>query len=166
MHPLQGNPTHLRLYVIILLFYLLHYDPHYYYYLIIFTLLLSATNDYSQCPTNLITIFSFLVSLFLFLSLFLFISWKWTLQQSMEDQWEIQQRSGLGTERDADLMRETLLETSPWLLGLTFVVSLLHMLFDFLAFKNDIQFWRKKKSMAGMSVRTLGVNCFFQTVRC
>ena len=84
----------------------------------------------------------------------------------MEDQWEMQQRSGLGTERDADLMRETLLETSPWLLGLTFVVSLLHMLFDFLAFKNDIQFWRKKKSMAGMSVRTLAVNCFFQTVRC
>ena len=82
----------------------------------------------------------------------------------MEDQWEMQQRSGLGTERDADLMRETLLETSPWLLGLTFVVSLLHMLFDFLAFKNDIQFWRKKKNMTGMSVRTLAVNCFFQTI--
>ena len=77
----------------------------------------------------------------------------------------MQQRSGLGTERDADLMRETLLETSPWLLGLTFVVSLLHTLFDFLAFKNDIQFWQKKKSMTGMSVRTLAVNCFFQTVR-
>jgi hypothetical protein len=24
------------------------------------------------------------------------------------------------------------------------------------------QFWRKKKSMAGMSVRSLGINCFFQ----
>ena len=57
----------------------------------------------------------------------------------MEEQWEVQQKTGLGTERDADLMRETLLETSPWLLGVTFVVSLLHMLFDFLAFKNDIQ---------------------------
>ena len=57
----------------------------------------------------------------------------------MEEQWEVQQKTGLGTARDADLMRETLLETSPWLLGVTFVVSLLHMLFDFLAFKNDIQ---------------------------
>ena len=57
----------------------------------------------------------------------------------MEEQWEVQQKTGLGTERDADLMRETLLETSPWLLGVTFLVSLLHMLFDFLAFKNDIQ---------------------------
>jgi hypothetical protein len=26
------------------------------------------------------------------------------------------------------------------------------------------QFWRKKKSMAGTSVQSLGVNCFFQTV--
>jgi Cleft lip and palate transmembrane protein 1 (CLPTM1) len=33
-----------------------------------------------------------------------------------------------------------------------------------LAFKNDIQFWRKKKSMAGMSVRSLSINCFFQTI--
>jgi hypothetical protein len=82
----------------------------------------------------------------------------------MEEQWATQQKTGLGTEKDADLMRETLLETSPWLLVLTFVVSLLHTLFDMLAFKNDIQFWSQKKSMEGMSVRSLGVNCFFQTV--
>jgi hypothetical protein len=25
-----------------------------------------------------------------------------------------------------------------------------------------VQFWRKKKSMEGMSIRSLGVNCFFQ----
>ena len=35
----------------------------------------------------------------------------------MEDQWLSQQRVGLGTEKDADVLRETLLETSPWLLG-------------------------------------------------
>ena len=66
-------------------------------------------------------------------------SWKWAMQNSMEDQWATQQKTGLGTEKDADLMRETLLETSPWLLVVTFVVSLLHTLFDVLAFKNDIQ---------------------------
>ena len=27
-----------------------------------------------------------------------------------------------------------------------------------------MQFWRKKKSMAGMSLRSLSVNCFFQTI--
>ena len=36
----------------------------------------------------------------------------------MEDQWLSQQKVGLGTEKDADVLRETLLETSPWLLGL------------------------------------------------
>ena len=44
-------------------------------------------------------------------------------------------------------------------------VSMLHMVFDVLAFKNDIQFWRKKKNMEGMSVQSLGVNCFFQVSR-
>lgn len=28
------------------------------------------------------------------------------------------------------------------------------MLFDVLAFKNDVNFWKKKESMAGMSTRT------------
>ena len=28
------------------------------------------------------------------------------------------------------------------------------MLFDVLAFKNDVSFWKKKESMAGMSTRT------------
>ena len=42
---------------------------------------------------------------------------QWTLQTSMEDQWSSQQKAGMGTEKDADVLRETLLETSPWLLG-------------------------------------------------
>lgn len=29
----------------------------------------------------------------------------------------------------------------------------LQLLFDFLAFKNDISFWKKKKSMIGMSTK-------------
>ena len=51
------------------------------------------------------------------LYLLLHILIQWTLQVSMEDQWLSQQRVGLGTEKDADVLRETLLETSPWLLG-------------------------------------------------
>ena len=77
----------------------------------------------------------------------------WQLQTSMESQWASQQASGLGTEKESDMLREMLLETSPWLLALTGIVSLLHTVFDMLAFKNDVQFWRSKKSMAGMSLR-------------
>jgi hypothetical protein len=46
---------------------------------------------------------------------------------------------GTGSERDTDMIREVLFDTNPVLLGITFVVSMFHMLFDFLAFKNDIQ---------------------------
>merc|ERR1719399_2027827 len=55
-------------------------------------------------------------------------------------------------------------ETSPWLLALTGVVSMLHTLFDILAFKNDISFWKNNKSMKGLSFRAMLINLFFQTV--
>ncbi len=50
---------------------------------------------------------------------------------------------------DQDSLKQAILDTNPYLLGLTFVVSLLHTVFEFLAFKNDIQFWRSRKSLEG-----------------
>ena len=41
---------------------------------------------------------------------------------------------------------------------------MLHMLFEFLAFKNDVSFYRKRKNFAGLSLRTVVLNCFFQTI--
>lgn len=46
-------------------------------------------------------------------------------------------------------------ETDPILLTVTFVVSILHTVFEVLAFKNDIAFWNDKESMEGISVKTL-----------
>lgn len=40
------------------------------------------------------------------------------------------------------------------------VVSLLHTVLEFLAFKNDIQFWRSRKSLEGLSIRTILFNIF------
>lgn len=44
---------------------------------------------------------------------------------------------------------------APWLLlqGLTMVVSLLHTVFDMLAFKNDIGFWKNNKVNGSPSCR-------------
>ena len=39
---------------------------------------------------------------------------------------------------DEDNMKRMLLDTNPYLLGITMVVSLLHTVFDFLAFKNGM----------------------------
>jgi len=63
-------------------------------------------------------------------------------------------------EEDQDSIKEAFLETNPYLLVLTFVVSIVHSVFEFLAFKNDIQFWNNRKSMEGLSVRSVFFNVF------
>ncbi|CAM9138865.1 unnamed protein product [Chrysoparadoxa australica] len=83
---------------------------------------------------------------------------KFTLMSQMQRHWSMQANMGMGSEAENDHMRELLGDTAPWLLALTMVVSTLHMLFDFLAFKNDVAFWKKNKSLAGLSVRMMAFN--------
>merc|ERR1719245_1874359 len=63
-------------------------------------------------------------------------------------------------DQDQDSVKEAFLETNIYLLVLTFVVSIVHSVFEFLAFKNDIQFWNKKKGVEGLSVRSVFFNVF------
>ena len=65
-------------------------------------------------------------------------------------------------EGESDEFKRVLLEGNPYFLGITFSVSLLHSVFDVLAFKNDIGFWKGKKNVEGLSVRTILLNCFCQ----
>lgn len=57
-----------------------------------------------------------------------------------------------------------LLETNPWILAFTILVTTLHSLFDMLAFKNDIAYWKEKKDQVGVSVRSILLNVGFQAV--
>lgn len=68
--------------------------------------------------------------------------------------------AGEEPDEDQDSLKEMLLETSPYLLGLTFTVSILHTVFELLAFKNDIQFWKDRKSLEGLSVRSVFFSVF------
>mmetsp|Transcript_28507 Transcript_28507/g.66816 ORF Transcript_28507/g.66816 Transcript_28507/m.66816 type:complete len:613 (+) Transcript_28507:67-1905(+) len=52
-------------------------------------------------------------------------------------------------------LRRMLTETNPYLLLVTFLVTVLHSLSSFLAFRNDIKFWKGTKSMHGLSTRSL-----------
>lgn len=65
-------------------------------------------------------------------------------------------------EGESDEFKRVLIEGNPYFLALTCCVSLLHSVFDFFAFKNDIGFWKNKKSVEGLSVRTIGLNCVMQ----
>ncbi len=62
------------------------------------------------------------------------------------------------------MLRNMLLETNPYLLVVTAIVSFLHTVFDILAFKNDISFFKNKKSMEGLSLRSMIVNAGFSFI--
>ncbi|XP_055376340.1 putative lipid scramblase CLPTM1 [Condylostylus longicornis] len=93
---------------------------------------------------------------------------KWQLYaaQAMRNKWNGNLFGDLMTggleesDEDQDSIKETLLETNPYLLGLTIIVSILHSVFELLAFKNDIQFWNNRKSLEGLSVRSVFFGVF------
>jgi len=89
--------------------------------------------------------------------------WKFTLMAQLEEQWRQQEKMSPGS-TDSDMFRSILMDTNPILLGITFIVTILHSVFDFLAFKNDIKFFKGKRSMEGISVRSMVINAFFQVV--
>ena len=89
---------------------------------------------------------------------------RWQFYSSLEQSWDMQRQFGAAGENDADNMKRIFLEGNPVLLAITTFVSVLHTVFDFLAFKNDVQFWRNKKSMEGLSSRSVLVNAVCQWI--
>uniref|UniRef100_A0A8R1I4M3 Cleft lip and palate transmembrane protein 1 n=1 Tax=Caenorhabditis japonica TaxID=281687 RepID=A0A8R1I4M3_CAEJA len=77
--------------------------------------------------------------------------------QNMKSQWSDLLQS---EKEDDDSIKVALLETNPILLGITVVVSILHTVLELLAFKNDIQFWKNRKDLVGLSVRSVLFNIF------
>ncbi|XP_036395773.1 cleft lip and palate transmembrane protein 1-like protein [Megalops cyprinoides] len=69
------------------------------------------------------------------------------------------QRFGF-TEKDVDEFKGIFVDAGQYFLSLTFFVAMCHLLYDFLAFKNDISFWKKQKSTAGISTKAVLWRCF------
>ncbi|KAI1342091.1 cleft lip and palate transmembrane 1 [Xylariaceae sp. FL0016] len=72
--------------------------------------------------------------------------------------------AGGGDGSEIELVKEIFLDTNPYLLGVTAVVSVAHLLLEMLAFGSDIAHYRKKKDNVGISVRSILANVFMQTV--
>lgn len=68
------------------------------------------------------------------------------------------------TEKDIDEVKGIFSDTNVYLLCGTVMIASVHMLFDFLSFKNDVIFWKRKRSYAGLSVRTTLWRAFSQIV--
>ncbi|KNE61032.1 hypothetical protein AMAG_18730 [Allomyces macrogynus ATCC 38327] len=69
-----------------------------------------------------------------------------------------------GARSELDEVKRMLRDTNPWLLGMTMGVSMLHSLYEFLAFKNEVRFWKGKKSVKGISLRSMLVNLGIQVI--
>lgn len=93
------------------------------------------------------------------LSLF---KWQIYAAQTMRNAWtsSLMGDSLNEDDNDQDTLKEALLETNSYLLGLTIIISVFHSVFEFLAFKNDIQFWNNRNSLEGLSVRSVFFNVF------
>ncbi|CAK9319459.1 unnamed protein product [Citrullus colocynthis] len=89
---------------------------------------------------------------------------KWQLFLQIDQSFQIHRSYGSMIEGEADELKRVFLEGNPYLLAVTMVVSLLHSVFDMLAFKNDIQFWNKNKSMEGLSAKSVIVSFISQLI--
>ncbi|GAB1610271.1 cleft lip and palate transmembrane protein 1 homolog [Argonauta hians] len=92
--------------------------------------------------------------------------WQLYAAQNMRNKWYNVLGSNLVEEgeEEQDSVKIAFLETNPYLLALTVIVSIVHSVFEFLAFKNDIQFWKSRKSLEGLSVRSVFFNVFQSVV--
>ncbi|VDD75233.1 unnamed protein product [Mesocestoides corti] len=88
---------------------------------------------------------------------------KFRLRCMLEQTAEYLKNMGI-KDKDVEDIRGIFTDTNLYLLLATVVVSILHLFFDFLAFKNDIQFWKNTKNTAGISIRTIIWRCLSTTI--
>lgn len=99
-------------------------------------------------------------------------SWKFTATAAIEmssKQAALQAAHGQslpggGDGTEIELIKEIFFDTNPILLGVTAVVSVLHVILETLAFGSDIAHYRKKKDNVGISVRSILGNAFMQLI--
>jgi hypothetical protein len=99
-------------------------------------------------------------------------NWKFSLYASMEENIRSQQAAAAAGQQsmtgsdgsEMEMFKEILIDSNSYLLALTAIVSVFHMVFEMLAFKNDVAHWRKKKDNVGTSVRTILASVVMQSV--
>ena len=88
---------------------------------------------------------------------------RWRLLSHLSDALESQKALGF-EDSDIDDLRRLIADTNITLLGITLLASGLHLLFEFLTFKNEVSFWRANKDLTGLSVRSLFLDMIGQVV--
>lgn len=90
--------------------------------------------------------------------------WKMMMYSQFQETFRMQTEMMGVDANETDQVKRMFLDTNIYLLVITMFVSILHSVFDFLAFKNDIKFWKDRKDMEGLSFRSIVINIVFQTI--
>ncbi|KAG7385471.1 Cleft lip and palate associated transmembrane protein 1 [Phytophthora boehmeriae] len=89
---------------------------------------------------------------------------RWQMQLTFEMVFNSQEQMGVPSS-DLDALRSMVTDTHPILLAVTMTVSLLHLLFDWLAFRHDVTYWRAKgDNVVGVSLRAMAAELGSQAV--
>lgn len=139
---------------------------HSWYYPVVFS------NTFWQLKKHMIELNDTVTTLPLNVKLNNFANWKFNLIASMEENIRSQAAAAAagqpsptgGDGSEMEMFKEILIDSNSYLLALTAVVSVFHMIFEMLAFKNDVAHWRKKKDNVGTSFRTILANVFMQSI--
>lgn len=129
-------------------------------------------NTFWQLRTHMTTLNSTVTRLPIHIDLNNFANWKFALLANVDEGSKQAARNaaqgisspGGGDGSEFEMIKEVLLDTNPWLLGTTIIVSIFHMVFEMLAFKSDISHYRNKKNNIGISVRSILGSVFMQAV--
>ncbi|KKY25586.1 putative clptm1 domain-containing protein [Phaeomoniella chlamydospora] len=129
-------------------------------------------NTFWQLKSQMTEVNSTVNALPLYITLNNLANWKFSLMASLDEGMKQQQAQlanggpmpAGGDGSEFEKVKEVILDTNIYLLATTGIVTILHMVFEGLAFKNDISHWRKKKDNVGTSVRSILANVFMQTV--
>lgn len=88
---------------------------------------------------------------------------RWRLLLHLSE--SIEKQKELGFEQsDIDDIKRLIADTNILLLAITFFASSMHLLFEFLTFKNEISFWNNNNDLTGLSVRSLFLDMIGQIV--
>ncbi|KAF2785903.1 cleft lip and palate associated transmembrane protein 1 [Melanomma pulvis-pyrius CBS 109.77] len=139
---------------------------HGWYYPVVFT------NTFWQLKKHMVELNDTVTTLPLNVKLNNLVNWKFNLYASMEENIRSQAAAAAagtasptgGDGSEMEMFKEILIDSNSYLLAITAIVSVFHMVFEMLAFKNDVAHWRKKKDNIGTSVRTILANVFMQAI--
>jgi hypothetical protein len=139
---------------------------HGWYYPVVFT------NTFWQLKKHMVELNDTVTTLPLNVNLNNLANWKFNLYASMEENLRSQAAAAAagtasptgGDGSEMEMFKEILIDSNSYLLAITAIVSVFHMVFEMLAFKNDVAHWRKKKDNIGTSVRTILANVFMQAI--